>query len=406
MRFLTLALKDLSQMAREKQALLFLVVMPVAFTFFMGIAYRGGSQASDTRLALAWVNHNPGGLAGKTLAELLSQSDVVRLETVDPRTSLNDLNEGVRSGTYAGVLIVPPDFSRSVLKGKDKTLTLITNETSTNGQSVMQAVRAALSRLLSSVKIADLVADSLKLEDESATTSAFEDAVAAWKPSNRGQLSYSLEKLEGGVTVNSALAQNPYKQSSPGMLVQFAVFGLVTSATILVDERKSRTLQRLMTTSLSSAEIIAGHMLAMFCLVLAQASLLVLFGQLILKVDYFRQPLAILLVLVALSLWVAALGLLIGVLAADESRVVLYSLVAMFLFSGLGGVWFPLETVGSAFATAGHLAPTFYAMQGLQNILVREQGFSSVLVPAMALLLFALLFFGLALWRFRRSVQH
>jgi ABC-2 type transport system permease protein len=187
--------------------------------------------------------------------------------------------------------------------------------------------------------------------------------------------------------------------------VQFAVFGLVTSATILVDERKSGTLQRLMTTSMSSAEIIAGHMLAMFCLVMMQSLLLVFFAQFLLNIDYFSQAAAILLVLVTLGLWVASLGLFIGVVAKDENQVVLFSLISMFLFSGLGGAWFPLESAGSAFAAAAHLTPTFYAMQGLQNILIRGQGINSVFMPAALLLLFALLFFSLALWRFRIAVQ-
>ena len=41
-------------------------------------------------------------------------------------------------------------------------------------------------------------------------------------------------------------------------------------------------------------------------------------------------------------------------------------------------------------------------MDGFKNITVRGLGFSSVLLPATALFGYALLFFGLALWRFQR----
>ncbi len=43
-----------------------------------------------------------------------------------------------------------------------------------------------------------------------------------------------------------------------------AIFGLVTSAQILVQERKARTLPRLMTPAMRPWEIVAGHLLAMF----------------------------------------------------------------------------------------------------------------------------------------------
>ena len=405
MRIFDLALKDLYQLLREKRSLLFLVVMPIAFTVFMGIAYKGGAQNSDPRLALGWVNHNPNGLAGKTLHDLLSQSDVVRLEDIDPAIPSTDLANLVHSGKFAGVLVIPPNFNQQVLKGRDVPLTLVTEELSTNGQSVIQAVRGALTRLMSSIQIANLVVEDLGIVSDQEHTAIFQDAVASWKKLGHNGPGYSIQKAQGAPTVNSLLAENPYKQSSPGILVQFAIFGLVTSAGILVEERKTGTLQRLMTTSMSRAEIIAGHMLAMFTVVMMQSTLLVLFAQFLLNIDYFRQPVAILLMLVTLGLWISSLGLFIGVVAKDEGQVVLFSMIAMFTFSALGGTWFPMESVGSTFAMVGHLTPSFYAMQGIQNILIRGQDLASVILPAAMLGLFALLFFGGALWRFTQTQQ-
>jgi len=196
---------------------------------------------------------------------------------------------------------------------------------------------------------------------------------------------------------------NPYNQSSPGILVQFAIFGLITSAQILVQERKSRTLQRLMTTAMKAWEIIAGHMLAMFAIVFLQSALLIAFGQWLLKVNYLRQPLGTLLVSLALCLWVASLGLLIGVVARGDEQVILYSLLAMFLFSGLGGAWFPLEGAGRTFAAISKLIPSTWAMTGFQNLLIRGQGLDSVWRPALILSAYALAFFAVALWRFRKA---
>ena len=191
--------------------------------------------------------------------------------------------------------------------------------------------------------------------------------------------------------VESAVAQtddgaplggNPFNQSSPGMLVQFAITGMIGAAGILVQERKTRTLQRLITTAIKPWQIIAGHWLAMVALVLGQTLLLVLFGQLVLGVHYFREPLGVLLVAVTFSLWIASMGLFIGMLARGEEQVILFCLIAMFLFTSLGGAWFPLETTGKAFYTIGHLTPGAWAMDGLQNILVRGLGLASVWQPA------------------------
>ena len=139
----------------------------------------------------------------------------------------------------------------------------------------------------------------------------------------------------------------------------------------------------------------------MFTVVFAQGLILVLVGQLAFQVDYLRQPVATLLMLAAFSLWVAALGLLVSALAPGEDQVVLYALAAMFLFSALGGAWFPLEIAGGPFAAVGQLMPTHWAMTGLQNIIVRGLDFNAVLLPAGVLLAYAAAFFGLAVWRFK-----
>jgi ABC-2 type transport system permease protein len=89
-------------------------------------------------------------------------------------------------------------------------------------------------------------------------------------------------------------------------------------------------------------------------------------------------------------------------MAKSEEQAVIFSLIPMFVLSGLGGAWVPLEFTGSTFQAIGHVSPVAWAMDGFKNIVARGLGINSVLLPAAALLGYALLFFGLALWRFRR----
>jgi hypothetical protein len=77
-----------------------------------------------------------------------------------------------------------------------------------------------------------------------------------------------------------------------------------------------------------------------FTLIFLQTALLVGFGQLVLKVDYLREPLGTLLVAVGLGLGVASLGIVIGMVARGDDQVTPFSLIAMFIFSAWGGTWF------------------------------------------------------------------
>ena len=400
MRILDIILKDLSQIFRDKKSLLFLVAMPIVFTLFMGFAYKSGGNnnpaSADNRLLLGWVNNDPNGLLSGQLFDRLSNSDSIKLVELEAATA----NDSVRKGKVAGALIVPAGFSEQ-MTADPKQLTLVADLNSSRGQSLFQLVRTPVTQLMSSAEIARLSAESAgKPGDTTEIEQAFTAAAQAWMETDSAAL----------VKVVMAVAEpeqdwygdNPYNQASPGILVQFAIFGLVTSGQILVQERKTRTLQRMMTTSMHAWQIVAGHMLAMFAVVFIQEALLVLFGQLVLGVNYAREPFGILIVSIALGLWIAAMGLLIGVLVNNDSQVVLVSLMAMFIFSAMGGTWFMLEASSGAFAAIGRLLPSAWAMNGYQNILIRGLGLGSTWLPTLALLAYSLGFFGLAVWRFRK----
>ncbi len=409
MRIFNLALKDITQVLRDKKSLLFLVLMPIIFTFFMGFAFKDAAATPDPRLPLGWLNQDPDGSLSQQLYDMLADSDGLRLVEVTT-TQPEELSRLMDSGELAAVLVVPPDFSNQALAGSPPQLSLLADELSAAGQSVFELVRVPVTRLMSSLQIARLNVASLEAQQALPASAAFQElqtglalASQAWVQQAGSGKGPTLEKAPGESQPTQPLGGNPYNQTSPGILVMFVIFGMMTSANILVQERRTRTLQRLMTTSLKPWEIIAGHLLAMFLVVFVQQLLLVFFGQIALHVDYLRQPLGTLLMMVGMGLWIASLGLLFSVFARGEEQVVLFSMIAMFLLSALGGAWFPLETSGRTFALIGHFTPGAWAMDGFQNILIRGLGFTSILLPAGILLAYSLVFFSLAAWRFRSA---
>ncbi len=313
MRILDITLKDLTQILRDLRSLLFLVAMPVVFTLFMGFAYNSGGteDQTDNRPVLGWTSNDPNGLISQQIYTLLSQSETLKLVDLTSGTA----EESVRAGEVSGALIIPAGFSDQLIGMENSSqtgaptpqLALLADVNSPQGQALYQALRTVLTRSMSAAEIASLAVDmSGEQGDPASFEQAFNAAIQAWAQTD----SASLVKLELAVreTEQDWYGDNPYNQASPGILVQFAIFGLVTSGQIMVQERKYRTLQRMMTTSLPPWQVVAGHTLAMFVLVFMQEALLVVFGQLALGVDYARAPLGVTLVSGTLGLWIAALG--------------------------------------------------------------------------------------------------
>lgn len=404
MRVIDLALKDLLQIVRDRRSAFFLGVMPILFTFFFGLVF-GSSAEGDPRLPVGFVIHDESDALSASSQTLLEASDAIRPVLLEGNDA-DSAAESVRDGDLAGAVIVPVGFGEQALAGEKPRLTVIVDQNTPAGQTASSAVQAAMTRLLGAVETARLSAEAFEaregFESQAARRAYLDEALAlaseAWL---QPPLSVAVEQSGAAAEEGEEISPNVYTQSSPGMIVQFVVFGLNTSAMVLVLERRSRTLQRLLTTAITRTQVIAGHVLAMFLVVFLQQALLVAFGQLAFGVDYMREPLAILLVMVTLALWVASLGLLIGAMSKSEDQVIMWALMAMFVFSALGGAWFPLDVTGKTFAAIGHLMPTAWAMDGFQNIVLRGLGLSSVLLPAGILLAYAVAFFALAVWRFK-----
>lgn len=390
-RILDIAFKDLLQLTRDFKTFMFLLLMPVLFTFLFGYAFGGFSGGeSDSRLPVGYLDQDDTWLS-QALHDGLADSDVLRLNENGNR-SYPDLELLVANGDLAAAIIVPDRYSATFLKGKNARLIIIADTNTTAWTTIESEVMATISRLDSAARTATIL-ESVDAE-RMPFGYAFEQSLEAWNEPPIAVVETTSSAVEASDDSIAALAH-----TAPGMMLQFAIAGLLTCAQVIVTERKSRTLQRLLTTAARRVDILLGHYLAIFSLIFTQFIVLIAFGQFILHVEYLRMPEATFLVAFCAALCIAAMGLLIGVLARSEEQAITFSLIPMFVLSGLGGAWVPLEVTGETFAKIGHVSPVAWAMDGFKNISIRGLGFDSVLLPSAALMGYAVVFFALAVWR-------
>ncbi len=375
MKILFIALKDLRQILGDRKSAVFLLLLPILFTAVFGLLF--SQNGKDARLPIGWINPNPTNPLSAHLRTLLERSTAVRL--VDLPTDAA-VDEQIQQSTLAAAVILPADF------GETAPLTLIVDETTPAGQTAARALSLAATRLWGALEIA-------RIADQTTTPApaAVDRAVAAWQ---EPRVAIEIN------TTGAPLRETGFARASTGMLVLFAIFGLTLPGSLLLTERQSGTLSRQLTTPLHRAEIIAGHILAIFLLNSAQIALLALLGQLALGINYGQSLPATLLIIAALALWISSFGLFIGSVSRNENQVILITMGSLLILGLMGGAIFPLELTGRTFAALGHLLPTAWAIEGLQNIVLRGAGIQSVLLPAGILGLYALGFFGLGVWKF------
>lgn len=405
MRVLDLAIKDLKQIVRDWRAAVFLIVMPIAFTLLFGFAFGGfgNSEVEDPRLPVGFINNDTSPVSLQLL-EILSASKMISLITdVGDQPELQQM---VTEGELAAAVIIPSQYGERLLASSVLPIRIVAENSDLSGSTAVGEVQAAALRMVNAVDVAKISAQVYqeRLGFDSAVqrqqyfNEAIANAVAAWDSAP-----IQLAVAQSVTTTEEAIGSgsNAFAQTSPGMMAQFAIAGLMGASTILVVERKSGSMRRLLTTNLTKTEILLGHYIAMFIMIFAQLLILVLFGQLLLRLNYTGFPLATVVMISSSALFAASLGLLIGALAKTEEQVIVFALIPMFLLAGLGGAWAPLEIMPEGVRQIAALTPVAWIMGGFQNIILRGLGLESVLLAAGVLVAYSLMLVVFAVWRFR-----
>jgi ABC-2 type transport system permease protein len=396
-RIWILARKDFLETRRDRLAFLFIFVMPIAFTAFFGLMFGGGSD----RLPLA-VWSGDAGPAAKQLLNAVEKSDVVVVE----RMTRMDAEQAVADSKAAAALEIPAGFSDAVSAGKPATVTVVGVAGSTGAQTAQTEITALAGQVVAGEQAAQAAVDAAGTgaaqQGEASAAQLREAALLMARPLASQALAHPAATIRV-VQAGAAAGQVPsgFVLSSPGMLINFILFSLMTAGIALVQERKNFTLQRLMTTRVRRWEVIAGKVAGMFVLTFVQQIILIAVGQFLFGVDYLRDPAALLLMMIALSCVASTLGLLLAALLKSEQALVAAVVLTSMGVAALSGAWFPLEITGPAFQFVGHLLPTSWILDGMRGIVMRGFGVADVLPAFGFALAWTVVLFAVAVWRFR-----
>ena len=199
----------------------------------------------------------------------------------------------------------------------------------------------------------------------------------------------------------TAAIPDGFEQSSPGMLVTFSLVFLLNGTLVLIVERQQGTLRRLLVMPMRKAAIMFGKLGGIYVAGLLQAAILIVAGAFLFGVPWGQAPVALLVMVLSFAFSITSLGMLIAGVARTYAQANALANILMYTVAALGGAWWPIEIVPGWMQQIARLTPTYWAMQGFQDIIVRGLGLAAVLPDAGVLLLFGVLYLSIGLWRFR-----
>ena len=378
--------------------LVFFVLLPLLFTAAVSTGLAGMNPSSEDEVEEArgnlYVKQEDEGFMSAALLDVLA---MVNLDA--------QVVEELPEESYG--LEVPPAFSEQVLAGEVVTLTLHTLPASSSSTAVEQAVQSAQGQLGGAVLVASMGLEQGR-EAEIFASEAEE------REFFREILDEMLESLENPAAIpevrwpegTTAEAQandmvSSVEQGSAGQLVTWVQITLLGAAEVLVDERLRGTLKRMLVMPASRSHILLGKLTARLALGLVQIAILLVGGSVIFGVGWGRAPLAVGAISLAFALATVGLGMLLATFVRSRgqaSSVVVGFSMAM---AALGGAWWPLEVTPQLYQQVVQALPATWAMRAYGDVLARGATLVDVLPHIGVLLLFAALFTGAGMWRFK-----
>jgi ABC-2 type transport system permease protein len=416
MKILAVFLNENRRLLREKGLILILLLMPMAFIVPIGMSYTGGAaSSSDNDTPLLVIDYD-GGQQAQDLIETLDENFRVERnlpledakkyqldgdpDCASPGPACDEkiAHAQLKSSARALALLIPAGLSDAYAQSKQTIVTLLYDPTGDiNLRDQVQGVIKGATISISLEK--QIMQGQQDMEDlTSIAPEKVKKAVAnAAEKSSKKDLKSAIAFTQ--IAPTNYLERKPpnaLQQAIPGFTVMFAFLVAGFMAGWSVEEKQNGILRRLRSSPVSTTQLLGGKLLYGLVICLVQVLVLFLVSSLLFKLDLGGDPLAFVLVCVALATTVACLGMLAAAIKFPMAAIT----APLVIGALLGGCFFSPDFFPPFLRTISYFIPHTWAMMAYQDLLVRGQGLAQVLPEIGMLLLFAVIFFVVGVRRF------
>ncbi len=192
----------------------------------------------------------------------------------------------------------------------------------------------------------------------------------------------------------------------PGLIaiIMMVIAALLTSLTI-VRERETGTMEQLISTPVSPKELIVGKLIPYFALGYLDLIMVYLMGKYIFDVPFRGSLLFMFFVSSLFLVGALSLGFLISVIAGNQFFATQLALLGTFLPSFLlSGFVFPVENMPRILQWITFVIPAQHLVTVLRAIFLKGVGIEALLIPTLALFVFAVLVTYAAAAKLKKTV--
>ena len=369
LRPLYIALLELKLFLNNRAELAFSIALPILL-----FALMYGALSSDSEVFTpASVVDLDGGPHARLLVERLDSLDEVEVEE---RTEA-DANDALERSAILFAVVIPDGFSEALEAGEQAPIVFRQRGNGGDTGQIVSAITRGIARdMATDARVRHQTQQALA--DSGIASERIEAEVDTQVGSLRSnppvvvEVRSPFDKLRAGEESDENLGDDLFSRLLPGLIVMFVMFSVTLAAQAMVEDRRTGTLERLMTTRLGVNQLFVGTFLsgvarAMFQTVVMLSLAFVVFrpgGPLV-----FGELLAF--TLLAASAF-TGVSLVIGAVARTRNQAAWAAVFFTLLMVVFSGTFFVIAE-GTLLETISKATINAYAIDAMQNIIAKGE---------------------------------
>ena len=389
---ITIALKDLRLLLRDKFGAFWIFVFPLMFALFFGFVF-GGNPASRP-MSIAVVD-NDESTGSKAFVERLAKSKSLYVTSMP----YDQAQEAVRKGRQVAYLVLPRGFAKTITYFGPQQLPMeLGVDPSRKAEAgflqglIAQAHFSGIQDLMTNPEQLKLFEENTDIPPEvRAMVGPFIASMSKWmakagdKAGNTKQMNFEGPAITMQSISRAGVPRSSWEITFPSAIL-WGVFGCLTGfAASLVKERMQGTFLRLKTAPLTLGEILAGKGSGCFIAIACVSLFFLLIAVFVFGVrvdNWFWLVLALL----CTAFCFTGLMMFISTLGSTEEAVVGAGFGILMPMAMLGGGMIPLIAMPSWLLTASHISPFKWSILAVEGAIWRGFSLGDLLLPYAILL--------------------
>lgn len=372
MYLFNILLKDLKVFFRDKKALILLILMPIILATILSFSLSGVFNQSfiENKIKVGVVKAYDVQESKEKVDEMI---DLVKGDVIDPEKIFfedfleneelqsilsyeiideEEIHKKIREEEYSGVILLPEDYYRKMLINfnsgykSEIDIKLVVNSSQTISSDILEKIVNGFNNQMNTILIAKNTyieyafknsVEEFETEIEELMTSLTEET---------DQIDVTFSRIQGLTPVNSK------SYYSVGMVGMFLLFTSGYGSTLLLDEKKRGTYNRLISTGASQLSILISKFIVVFMISFVQIIAMVVFSTVVLNVSWGNISTNMVYSVFA-SLSIAALGMFFALITMMTQNYKLNNILQGGVFQLLaffGGSYIPIETLPKIFS--------------------------------------------------------